>query len=103
MNKKRFLEALKSTIHKNKHTQKDIATLCNISQSQISKILRGNFSRSGKAVDALKQYSKYIEYSQREIISSEIENAISEVWDGSERMEKSLAKIIREIGGVWSA
>lgn len=101
MNKNLFLIALKKTMVSNNHTQIDLGNATNIGQSQISKILNGEFSRKGTAIDKLMKYSNYYEYKEFEMTSSEINKAVAEVWDGSKRMEMQIAKIIREIGVVW--
>jgi len=101
MNKTLFLIALKKAMTSNNHTQIDLANAVNVGQSQISKILNGEFSRKGTAINKLIQYSNYNEYNESELTSPEINKAVAEVWDGSKRMEMQIAKIIREIGAVW--
>lgn len=101
MNKLLFIEAIRSTMKKNGHTQKYLENHLKIHQSQISKILRGDFSRGGKAIELLKEYSLYNEYSEDQFYSVEINRAVAEIWDGSPKMEKQLAKIIREVGRAW--
>jgi hypothetical protein len=102
MNKNLFLKSLKSTMETNGHTQKDLENKYEIDQSQISKILNGDFSRKGKAVKSLMKYSNYNEFVESNLISEEINKAISEVWDGSEQMEKKIAAFIRQLGKTLS-
>lgn len=101
MNKFIFIKCLNARMSKNGHTQVDVADICRITQSQVSKILKGKFSRQGKAVNKLIEYSKYNEYYERHPTSKKIEEAIADVWDGSPQMELKIAQTIREIGGIW--
>jgi hypothetical protein len=82
----------------NGHTQKYLESAYDIDQSQISKILNGEFSRKGKAIKSLMKYSNYNEYIEQALVSDEISKAVSEVWDGSEQMEKKIAAFIRQLG-----
>jgi hypothetical protein len=48
------------------------------------------------------KYSNYNEFVESNLISEEINKAISEVWDGSEQMEKKIAAFIRQLGKTLS-
>lgn len=98
MNKHLFLNALKHAMKENGDNQVSLAFKLKIQQSRISKILKGQFSRSGKALDSLMEYSKYHEYIAEHQLTGEIDKAVSEIWDGSPQMELQIANIIRQIG-----
>lgn len=82
----------------NGDNQKSLSNKLNIQQSRISKILNGQFSRGGKTLDILMEYSKYNEYIVAHKLTGEIDRAVSEIWDGSPQMELRIANMIRQIG-----
>ncbi len=100
MNKNLFLNALKHAMEKNGHTQLSLAKELNIAQPRISKILSGQFSRGGKIVNILLEYSNYNEYIETHKLTGEIDKAVAEIWDGSLQMELQIANIIRRLGPV---
>lgn len=84
-------------------TQLDIALETGIDQSQVSRILNGKF----KSVDS-KNVKKICKYAELEIRrkakprrkahqSDLLMRAIDSVWDGSDKQEKVLAKLIRAV------
>lgn len=81
--------------------QSDLANAIGLSQGQVSRLLSGDFKKTGKTYERLCIYVSKIAR-QREQINpienEEIMNAIASVWDGSPRQARYLAQIIRSLG-----
>jgi predicted transcriptional regulator len=88
------------------HKQKDVEKETGISQSQISRILKGEFKREGRAVRELYKYAKT--YSSMEpnrdhvVLRELLMEGICSVWDGTpdngQRLLQ-LLEIVKEIRG----
>jgi len=102
MNKNLFIRALNEQMEINGESQVTLSEKLGIGQSQLSKILSGNFSREGSAIKRLIAYSKYEEYLEKITISDAISKAVLDVWDGSPAMETRIAHTIKEIGAIWT-
>lgn len=79
MNKYLFLNALKQAMKNNGDNQVSLSNKLKIQQSRISKIMKGQFSRNGKALDLLFEYSKYNEYVETHKLTGEIDKAVAEI------------------------
>jgi transcriptional regulator with XRE-family HTH domain len=88
------------------HRQNDVEKTTGISQSQVSRILKGEFKREGRAVRELDKYARY--YSLREpkgdltVVREQLREGISSMWDGTpddgHRLLR-LLEIVKEIRG----
>lgn len=88
------------------HRQNNVERTTGISQSQISRILKGEFKREGRAVRELDKYAKY--YSSKEpkgdqvAVREQLREGICRVWDGTpddgHRLLR-LLEIVKEIRG----
>jgi transcriptional regulator with XRE-family HTH domain len=97
---------LKFAMRNADHNQKDVETETGISQSQISRILKGKFKREGRAVRELEKYA--IIYSSTEpmrdqvVVREQLREGICSVWDGTpddgHRLLRFL-EIVKEIRG----
>ncbi|MCG8579652.1 MAG: helix-turn-helix domain-containing protein [Bacteroidales bacterium] len=101
INKNLLIYAVKNEMRKNRDTQLTLSEQLDIGQSHISKILNGHFTRSGYAIRKLVEYSKYNEYLPKLHHSKKIQDAVMQVWDGSEEMEIRIARTIKEVGNIW--
>ncbi len=88
------------------HRQKKVENITGISQSQISRILRGEFKRHGKAVRELDKYAKL--YSSKKtggehaVVQEQLREGICSVWDGTKDDGNRLLRfleIVKEFRG----
>lgn len=101
---KEVTERINAYKERNKLTQKDIANAVNINQSQVSRILNGEFKRISKNVQLICEYAKIelkgkttgVEPSENE----ELMSALKTVWNG--KNTKALAKVIRSLRDLQS-
>jgi len=99
MIKKDFINQLHKTMTSNGHTQKDVEKALKIDQSQVSRILSGDFVYNSSAVRELCKYANYNDDISSDVCNSKLlRDAILEVWDGSKKKEKQIARIIKDIG-----
>lgn len=79
-------------------SQIELAKAMNISQSQVSRILAGQFFRESRAVKTLCEYASYRPRKRINPASSELlMGALKRTWDGSKKHEKALAKVIQSL------
>ena len=80
------------------HRQKDVENITKISQSQVCRVLRGEFKREGKAVRELSKYVNY--YSSKEsnedqpMVRQQLSEGILSVWDGSSDDGRRLLRLL---------
>lgn len=97
-------DMLMEIFKKERVVQLDIQNNTGVSQSQISRILNGNFSRvDGKNVKRICKYAN-ISLSENDVPTSDprkseiLIGALQEIWDGTHKKEKALAGLIRSLG-----
>lgn len=83
-------------------TEETFASKADISQSHVSKILRGNFKLTSKNVRKLCQYAKLdVDLTKGNPADNpDLMDALDEVWDGTPRRAKALARVIRSLRGL---
>src|SRR3990172_11680020 len=88
------------------HRQKDVEIITRISQSQISRILRGEFKRPGKAVGRLEKYARGClskkAAGEHAAVQEQLREGICSVWDGTTDDGNHLLRfldIVKEIRG----
>lgn len=104
------LEEIKNKINtfisENNLTQTQIANSTGIHQSQVSRILNGQFKTVSKNIKTLCKYANInIDQTHAQKNLSPQENkdlmeALKYVWDGSTNQAKALAKVIRSLKGL---
>ncbi|AHF02395.1 hypothetical protein THIAE_09665 [Thiomicrospira aerophila AL3] len=78
--------------------QKDISMVTGVSQSQISKILSGNFKTVSPNVKKICEYANIQIYSNDRVqLSQELKEALMDLWDGSKESEKALVKTLKNM------
>ena len=78
--------------------QKDISVVTGVSQSQVSKILSGNFKTVSPNVKKICEYANIQIYSNNGVqLSQELEEALMDLWDGSRESEKALVKTLKNM------
>lgn len=81
-----------------RHKQKDVENITKISQSQICRVLKGEFKREGKAVRELSKYAN--NYSSNEckedqpMVRQQLSEEILSVWDGSSADGRRLLRLL---------
>ena len=83
-------------------SQEELAREVGMHQSQVSRILRGEFRRLSPNLKKLCLYARIRVDSlgnggQGRLASEELGKAVAEVWDGSKRHEKALIRVIRSL------
>jgi transcriptional regulator with XRE-family HTH domain len=79
--------------------QPEIASRSGVHQSQISRILRGDFKRISKNVRRLCKFAK-INLHGGKRSSALLEDSLRDLWDGSKTQEKALARLLAAVGGL---
>lgn len=95
-------ERLRSFMEERQLSQKRVADAADISQSTVSRALKGHFERQGGAK------SKLFTYIQNELLNEELSGkgkdkvvrAFESIWDRSEEHAVAIAKIIKASGGL---
>ncbi|HWS87335.1 MAG TPA: hypothetical protein VN282_10240 [Pyrinomonadaceae bacterium] len=86
-------------------SQKSIAKAAKVSQSTVSRALRGHIERRGRAKTKLFIYIQ--QELQNEILigtgKEKVVKAFENIWDGSEEHAAAIAKIISASGGLLPA
>jgi hypothetical protein len=80
-------------------TQEAIAAGAKVHQSQVSRILKGDFRRVSKNVMRICQFSD-ISFTQEKALSPKLQKALESVWDGSRGQEAALVKLLGAAGGI---
>jgi transcriptional regulator with XRE-family HTH domain len=79
--------------------QAAIADAVRLNQSQVSKILKGQFQRSSKGLNALCAYFKVKPAMEKQAISlsgyPELAGCLSEFLDGSRKRERAVVRLLR--------
>lgn len=100
MNSTEIANQLKKYLEENKVTEQSVANATNIDQSYISRIKNGKFKRVTENVKKVCEYARIDLNFVKESSPAEktiLMNAIYEVWDGTEKQAKALAKVIRSL------
>ncbi|HSK74453.1 MAG TPA: helix-turn-helix transcriptional regulator [Pyrinomonadaceae bacterium] len=101
MNKAKIGRQIQEYLEKEKITQKELARLAKVDQSQISRIINGNFRKVSKNVKRICKYAKVdldsVKENKNPAQNSELMEAISLVWDGTNKNAKALATVIRSL------
>lgn len=94
-------EKLRKYLEDSDITQEKFAKKVNVDQSQISRILNADFKRISKNVRKVCKNAKIDLDSKKgesnPAESPELMNALSLVWDGTDKKAKALAKVIRSL------
>jgi len=79
--------------------QVNVSKECHVSQSQISRILAGQFRRRSKNVNILCEYANIkIEKHKADPVQNRIlMDALAETWDGTDRHAKAIAKVLKAL------
>jgi transcriptional regulator with XRE-family HTH domain len=77
-------------------TQTELASLAQIHQSQISRILRGEFQRSSSNLKKVCECLNITELAAAKPprATARLTKAVSDVWDGSKNGEKALVRLL---------
>lgn len=99
---KEIAKALHRWMERGELSQALIAEKLNIHQSQVSRILRGNFKRFSSNVrkfcdEARIDVQAVAPERVRPRKSRRLQKALEEVWDGTERHERALIRVIRSL------
>lgn len=82
-------------------TQVELASLLAIDQSQISRIVNGDFKRISRNVKKICEYANidlnFVIENRNPAENTELMEAISLVWDGTRKKAHALAKVIRSL------
>lgn len=82
-------------------TQENLAKAVKIDQSQISRIINGDFKKVSKNVKKLCEYAKIdldsIKLHRNPAENPDLMEALSLVWNGTNKNAKALAKVIRSL------
>lgn len=73
-----------------------------VSQSQISRILSGQFRRRSKNVNLLCKYAniKFEKHKIDPMRNRVLMDALGETWDGTDHHAKAIAKVIKSLAGL---
>jgi transcriptional regulator with XRE-family HTH domain len=82
-------------------SQDEISAITGVSQSQVSKILSGNFKTVSPNVKKICEYASIQIYMNIDVdIPEEIKEAVLDLWDGSKESEKALVKTLKNMKGL---
>jgi transcriptional regulator with XRE-family HTH domain len=92
---KTLLHAIRTSKKLAGKTQGEIAQATGIHQSQISRIMNGDFKRVGsRNLTRLCRYAN-VQLSQHRVPSLLLNNTVQRVWDGSPNHEKALVTLLK--------
>ena len=90
-------------------TQQDLAEMFGVSQSQVSRILNGQFKRRSKLFDDLCKiaYQSTVTAVGAQPVASaqqaDLISALDAVWDGTDSHAKALAVVIRSLSALMTS
>ncbi len=79
--------------------QAEASKLTHVSQSQISRILAGQFKRRSKNVNKLCKFAniKFDRHKTDPVQNRILMDALTEVWDGTDHHAKAIAKVLKAL------
>jgi len=80
-------------------TQSEIAVGAKVHQSQVSRILSGDFRRVSQNVIRICKFADIV-FTDTETISPKLQKAVESVWDGSRAQEAAIVKLLKAAGGI---
>lgn len=80
-------------------TQSEIAAGAKVHQSQVSRILRGDFRRVSANVIRICKFANIV-FTDARTISPKLQKAVESVWDGSRAQEAAIVKLLGAAGGM---
>lgn len=80
-------------------TQIAIAAGAEVHQSQVSRILKGKFTRVSRNVMQICKFAD-IPFTQEQSLSPKLQKALEGVWDGSRGQEAALVKLLGAAAGI---
>jgi len=92
-------ERIKSSQKLSAFTQEAIAIAAKVHQSQVSRILKGDFRRVSENVMRICKFAD-ISFTQEQALSPRLQRALESVWDGSRGQEAALVKLLGAAGGL---
>lgn len=100
LNKLKIIDAIRATMINSGHKQIDVEIATGVDQTQVSKILNGKFKKVSGNLIKLCKYANippkaFIERKMGRV--SEIDQAISSVWDGTDKHAKAIAEVIKSL------
>lgn len=94
--------ALKANFKSRKLSQEAVAAANGMHQSQVSRVVRGQFKKVDGSVKALCKYASLsIIVDKRDPSTNpKLMSALSNLWDGSERHADAIAKVLTAMGQI---
>lgn len=92
-------ERLKSSQKLSALKQGEIAFGAKVHQSQVSRILKGDFRRVSKNVMQICKFAG-ISFTHEQTLSPKLQKALEGVWDGSRGQEAALVKLLGAAAGI---
>lgn len=80
-------------------TQSEIAFGAKVHQSQVSRILNGDFQRVSGNVMQICKFADIL-FTDAQPISPKLQKAVERVWDGSRAQEAAIVKLLGAAGGI---
>lgn len=103
MDNKEIAKQLEKYLEDNEMTEQMLANATNTHQSYISRLKNGNFKRITEKVENVCEYASIDLISHKKVNpaeNSDLMKALGEVWDGSDKKAKALAKVIVSLKGL---
>jgi transcriptional regulator with XRE-family HTH domain len=104
MNATEIGKQLQKFLADNKISQETVADATNTNQTQVSRIKNGDFKRITENVKRICEYANIDLNVTKEKVNPaqnlDLMAAISEVWDGTDKKAKALAKVILSLKGL---
>lgn len=98
-----IIAALHDRVAKRELTQLELAEHSGVSQSQISRILSGQYRRESVNVQRLCEYARTaldIPVQPSSVALGVLNSAIDETWDGTDEHAEALALVIRSLSAL---
>ncbi len=104
MNNIEIAKQFNKYIRDNNIIEQTVANATNTSQSFVSRIRTGNFKRITENVKKVCEYASIdldsIKKESNPAENTDIMKAIDDVWDGTDKKAKALARVIRSLKGL---
>lgn len=92
-------EKIRAEVKSRNITQAELGKMADIHQSQVSRILRGEFRRpSTNVIKVCKSLGISLKPDERTENSLPLTDAIHSIWDGTKSGEASLIRLLRALG-----
>lgn len=100
--RRRLIESLRKALRAKSVTQMELSAALSVSQSQISRVLAGKFKRYAGNARRICDYVdvKLEARNPQKGLDPRLEEALTELWDGTDRQADALVRLLRAVNAL---